>query len=717
MPMKPLTELQGVVTGLPRGGYLVDTPSGYFQFGSPPETIKDTMRLPGGVPQVFVLPNALFSWIKGISVAEIEFPIYYNYFLKKKKTYIICHENQFDRMKNVLREAVFGPEKLDVSSDFDTVCSECNVPDLRREMNYFRNNLSLSDLVSFGIFKNNRFTFRGITVEKHNGTEFLVKKEGELLATVPGIIEYKPTYNIGARLPEPYMPPLFAVTCLGPSHGFDPEDNTSGYIIWLNHRGIMVDPPVNSTEWLEDSNVNPKLIDSIILTHCHADHDAGTFQKILEEGKITVYSTETVMLSFLRKYSHLSGMPVEYLMRLFSFKPVRIGSPVFINSARFNFFYTLHSIPAIGFRMEFQDQTFVYSSDHNNDPDVHDEIFKKGIISRERYDELRNFPWDSRVIYHESGIPPLHTPVAFLNSLPEQVQDRIVVYHIAKKDFPTDTRLKLATFGIENTLVFGTTPPPFTQANMILGILSRLDFLDDLPIGKAEEFLNIVREERFSKGDLIIRKGTRGDRFFIIYSGNVRVESGALEESKIYGAYEYFGEVALVTEQNRAADVYAETDVIAYTIGRDEFLWFIEGTRFEKTLKRLARIRTSETWNLLSTSKYFQHCTSSQKTWLESMFVEVEIAGEGTLIAEGDYMQDVYVIRSGEVEVTKDGKRIAVLGRGDFVGSMPRLHMEEPSAFTFSHEGQVSLYAMPGGEVYEFLEKNPGLIMKLEHDI
>ncbi len=80
-------------------------------------------------------------------------------------------------------------------------------------------------------------------------------------------------------------------------------------------------------------------------------------------------------------------------------------------------------------------------------------------------------------------------------------------------------------------------------------------------------------------------------------------------------------------------------------------------------------------------------------------------------------MQDVYVIRSGEVEVTKDGKRIAVLGRGDFVGSMPRLHMEEPSAFTFSHEGQVSLYAMPGGEVYEFLEKNPGLIMKLEHDI
>ena len=78
----------------------------------------------------------------------------------------------------------------------------------------------------------------------------------------------------------------------------------------------MIDPPVNSTEWLLYSNVNPKLIDSIILTHCHADHDAGTFQKILEEGKITVYTTETIMMSFLRKYSALINVSADYLMKL-----------------------------------------------------------------------------------------------------------------------------------------------------------------------------------------------------------------------------------------------------------------------------------------------------------------------------------------------------------------------------------------------------------------
>jgi hypothetical protein len=195
-----------------------------------------------------------------------------------------------------------------------------------------------------------------------------VLRDDAVMAEVPGRVDYHARFKIGSRLPEPYHPPLFGITCLGPSHGFDPDENTSGFIIWLNHQGVMVDPPVNSTEWLESSNVNPKMIDSIVLTHCHADHDAGTFQKIMEEGKVTVYTTQTVMMSFLRKYSALTNIAVNDLLKLFNFHPVRFGEPVFINNARFEMFYSLHSIPTIGFKMYFQDQSFVYTSDHNNDP-------------------------------------------------------------------------------------------------------------------------------------------------------------------------------------------------------------------------------------------------------------------------------------------------------------------------------------------------------------
>ncbi len=702
---------------LPRGGYLAETPAGNIQFGAPPETIKDTMHLKSGVPDIFVLAEEMFSWIKGISVGEIEFPLYYNYFLRNKKTLIICRKNQLDRIKKVLQESIFGPRNFDISIDYDPSVSKETVPDIKSEMNFFRKNNRLSNMVSFGIFENNKFSYRGVEIKIDNSGDFILSWKKCPPLVIPGKVDYKPTYFIGERLAEPYLPPLFGVTCLGPSHGFDPGENTSGFIIWLNHQGIMVDPPVNSTEWLEDSNVSPKFIDSIILTHCHADHDAGTFQKILEEGKVSVYTTETVMMSFLRKYSALSNVKKDYLMKLFNFHHVKIGSPVYINGGKFNMFYTLHSIPSIGFKMEFQDQSFVYSSDHNNDPAIHSELKEKGIVNEARYRELSNFPWDSKVIYHESGIPPLHTPIKYLNSLPQDIQERTVVYHIAKKDFPEKTGLRLAHFGMEHTLYFKTRPPLFEEASKILSVFNRLDFMNDMPAYKAQELLDIVEIKKFRQGEKLIKKGSAGDEFYIIYAGNISVDSGGLSRSKIYGPYDYFGEVALITEQKRAADVYAETDVILFTIEKDKFLNFISGTEFEKILWKVAEIRSSETWNLLSMNNFFRYCTSTQITWLESMFVPCEINSPGRLINEGSKIDRVYIIREGEVRVTEKKKYITTLKKGDFVGSLDRLYKKLPAKYTFSITKPVSLYAMEHKDIRVFLDKNPGLVMKFSYNL
>jgi hypothetical protein len=43
--------------------------------------------------------------------------------------------------------------------------------------------------------------------------------------------------------PMGFTPPHFGVTVLGASHGFDASGSTSGYIVWVNQRGIMIDPP------------------------------------------------------------------------------------------------------------------------------------------------------------------------------------------------------------------------------------------------------------------------------------------------------------------------------------------------------------------------------------------------------------------------------------------------------------------------------------------
>jgi CRP-like cAMP-binding protein len=714
--MESLTELTERVTKLPRGGYLVQSPIGYIQFGAPPETIKDTMMLPESVPQIFVLPRLLFHRQKGISIAELEFPVYYNFFIKKKKSLIIGTREQISRLIRTLHEAVFGPKDVSLSRDVHPSHKDIILPDLRKEMNYFRADFTFKNIVGLGFFKNNRYSLDNVTIIADENHDFDLYFDNDKVAHIPGMIEYKAKFNIGERLPEPYNPPLFGVTCLGPSHGFDPAENTSGYIIWLNHNGIMVDPPVNSTEWLENSNVNPKLIDSIILTHCHADHDAGTFQKILEEGKITVYATRTVINSFLRKYAALSDEPISYLSRLFRYHPIYLGQPVFIHGGEFNFFYTLHSIPTVGFTLKFQDQTFVYSSDHQGDPEVQKKLYDLGVIGKERYEQLHGFPWDSKVIYHESGIPPLHTPIAYLNSLPEDIQKKIVVYHIAKKDFPEKTDLTLATFGIENTLYFKTEPPRYEKMYQILGMLKHLDFFDSLAVEKVQEFVSIIQEEKFKKGETIIQQGTKGDKFYIICSGNVAINSDELITNKVASTYEYFGEIALMTEKPRAADVVAETDVTAYTIEKNKFLSFISGTEFELTLQRLIKNRENVIWNVLASCPLFSRLSSYQKTWIESILVLVEYKGTGILIEEGKQIDNIYIINEGEVFVSQKGKYITTLKRSDFIGAMHKIHRGERAEYTFTYEDEISLLTLKNEDVLEFVNKNPGVGMMFTFD-
>jgi len=423
------------------------------------------------------------------------------------------------------------------------------------------------------------------------------------------------------------------------------------------------------------------------------------------------------MNSFLTKYSALTNTTPEYLKSLFNYSQVKIGGSEFIHNGEFNFFYALHSIPCMGFTLKYAGKTFVYSSDHNNEPGLHKKLFDENVITEKRYNELKNFPWESDVIYHESGVPPLHTPIAYLNSLDKALQEKIVVYHIAKKDFVTDTSLTLAKFGIENTLYFDVESPRFEDVGRILGLFSYVDLFDELPISKAQEFISIVEEERFSKDEKIIEKGTAGDKFYIIYSGSVYIQtSDDLEQRKIYSEGDYFGEAALLTRNTRAADVIAETDVILYTIERDKFLNFIKGTDFKKALKNLAKVRDSETWNVLSTSPFFRILTSTQKTLLESMFQRVDISYPSEIQAEGEPINGVYIIRDGYARVFKNGEAISALGRGEYIGSMVKIHRDEVSEFTFKNERPISLYLIDKEDIGKFLEKNPGLIMKLVHD-
>lgn len=420
------------------------------------------------------------------------------------------------------------------------------------------------------------------------------------------------------------------------------------------------------------------------------------------------------MSSFLRKYSALSDEPVSNLTKLFNFNPIYIDEPFFIHGAQFIANYTLHSIPTIGFKMNFQGQSFVYSSDHQAEPRIHKELLKKGVINKQRYKQLANFPWESKVVYHEAGIPPLHTSIDWLVTLPPAIQKKTYIYHIAKKYFPGTTRLTLCKFGMEHTVDFHVPPPKFEKTYEVLSILKHLDFFHGFTVEKVQEFVLAIKEETYKKGNYIIKKGSKGDRFYIIYSGNVAIYLDGLKLKKIYSEFEYFGEVALITEKPTTADVVAETGVVVYTIDKYKFLSFIAGTEFEETLKRLVKNRDKESWNILSTSRFFNRLTSYQKTWIESVLSREIKQGKGVLIKAGAVFSKMYIIRKGEVAVKHRGKCLAVLKKGDFIGDLHDVDKNLPSRYTFVYNNDVSLFVIKRKDMLSFAERNPGLIMKLQ---
>ena len=216
---KLLTEFDTDMMELPRGGYLVNTSEGYIQFGSPPETIKDTMNLPEGTPHVFILPYDHFDPAIGISVAEIEFPTYYNFFIKQRKVIVYVHPDLVENLRTVFLEAFLGPKKVDVTSEIEN-SENCSVPNIMAEMEYFRSGLDVNDLLEIREIDDRGITYGNVEVKPTPGKGFDVIDGGRKLATIPGRMKSQVRLDLGTTLNEPFIPPKFGMIPSGkPSVG------------------------------------------------------------------------------------------------------------------------------------------------------------------------------------------------------------------------------------------------------------------------------------------------------------------------------------------------------------------------------------------------------------------------------------------------------------------------------------------------------------------
>ncbi len=76
-------------------------------------------------------------------------------------------------------------------------------------------------------------------------------------------------------------------------------------------------------------------------------------------------------------------------------------------------------------------------------------------------------------------------------------------------------------------------------------------------------------------GEIVIRAGERGDRFYIVGSGTLEITAEGLRTVANEG--DYFGEIALLRDVPRTATVTALADSRLYVLLRDDFLAAVTG--------------------------------------------------------------------------------------------------------------------------------------------
>ena len=101
---------------LPRGGKIIKTSAGNIQFGMPPETVKDSLIMDLEVPMYYIIPTRMFDKKFCLSVAEFEFPAYFNFFIRKRRIVLICSEDNEAAIRKVFTETLSGPHDLSVCS-------------------------------------------------------------------------------------------------------------------------------------------------------------------------------------------------------------------------------------------------------------------------------------------------------------------------------------------------------------------------------------------------------------------------------------------------------------------------------------------------------------------------------------------------------------------------------------------------------------------------
>jgi len=117
------------------------------------------------------------------------------------------------------------------------------------------------------------------------------------------------------------------------------------------------------------------------------------------------------------------------------------------------------------------------------------------------------------------------------------------------------------------------------KRSQCLAVLGKVPLFASLTRGELENVIDALKMEKYPYGSVIIQQGDIGERFYIVYEGQVYATKHSLDDpdaepqTYLHEAGDYFGELALLHNVPRGATVqsYSEPDVTLLSMDRGTF--------------------------------------------------------------------------------------------------------------------------------------------------
>lgn len=254
-----------------------------------------------------------------------------------------------------------------------------------------------------------------------------------------------------------------------------------------------------------------------------------------------------------------------------------------------------------------------------------------------------------------------------------------------------------------------------------LARLEQVPLFSSLDGQSLRELVERVRLVELKAGEELFHQGDPGGALYVVAQGAVVpiAEGATRTRLAVLEAGEFFGEIALFTNQPRNATIEALVDTQLLCIDR-AVMWRLVQEHAQVLSVLLQFLRERLIQRLVRTSPLFRIFSSTKRSAIVRRFRLLEVSDGHAVVEQHRAAEAVCILLSGQMDVvhredardddaSEGGEKVlATLGPGELFGEMSLL-WREPSLASVVARGKCWLLALPADGFREMLDHHPEL--------